>query len=66
MIVGVTQAGTGAIVQTSGSSFTALDPSAVTVNTNDIHVTVPLSQLPSTGASPSQYRVISSRPPRRR
>ena len=57
VIVGVTQAGIGSIVQTDGSTYTALDPSAVTVSGNDFHVTVPLSLLPSTGAAPNHYRV---------
>lgn len=57
VIVGVTQNGIGAIVQTDPNSFTALDPAAVTLNTDSFRVDVPLSLLPSTGAPASQYRV---------
>ncbi len=57
VIVGVTQQGSAAVVQTSGSSITSLDPSLLKLGTDNVKVSVPLSLLPTTGAPASQYRV---------
>ena len=61
--VGITQKGVGATVTLLNPSTLAtvktihLKASSVTTNFDAVKVTVPLNDLPSTGAAPSQYRV---------
>jgi len=61
--VGITPSGIGATVTTldprtfQTTGFTVLNPYQVATKTDAVQVIVPLSLLPSTGASPGHYRV---------